>query len=208
MNASEAKRKLSLYRGAIDDNDPQFREALAYAGRDPEMAEWLHEHRGCYDALRLRLQSIEPPAGLAERIVAQRPIPFRRDPGRILPLAAAIILSTALTLVAMKLWDRRAHQVTEAKGVTVKGEVIDMTCYVAYNLSGPEHAECARVCIRNGMPVGIKAQDGKVYLLTGQPGYSVNAQLADYAAKIVTIKGQETERNGFSQVQVEEIQSF
>ena len=58
------------------------------------------------------------------------------------------------------------------------------------------------------MPVGIKAEDGKIYLLTGQPGHSVNAQLADYAAKIVTIKGRETERNGFSQVQVEEIQSL
>ena len=207
MNASEAKRKLLLYRGAIDDNDPQFREALAYAGRDPEMAEWLDEQRDCYDAIRSQLQSIEPPAGLAERIVAQRPIPFRRHPGRILQLAAAIILSAAITLVAMKLWDRRAHQATQAKEVTVKGEVIDMTCYVAYNLSGPDHAECARVCIRNGMPVGIKAQDGKVYLLTGQPGYSVNAQLADYAAKIVTIKGQETERDGFSQVQVQEIHS-
>jgi hypothetical protein len=54
------------------------------------------------------------------------------------------------------------------------------------------------VCFKSGLPVGIKAQDGKVYLLTGEPGYSVNAELADYAAKIVTIKGKESIRNGFA----------
>ena len=38
MNTNEAKEKLLLYRGAIDDADPQFSEALAYAQRDPELA--------------------------------------------------------------------------------------------------------------------------------------------------------------------------
>src|SRR5213595_2130091 len=84
----------------------------------------------------------------------------------------------------------------------------NMTCYIAYNLSGPDHAECARVCIRNGLPVGIKAQDGKVYLLSGEPGHSVNAELADYAAKTVTIKGRQSVRDGFAQLQVEEIRKL
>ena len=33
-------------------------------------------------------------------------------------------------------------------------------------------------------------------MLTGEPGHSVNAELADYAAKIVTIKGKQTVRDG------------
>jgi hypothetical protein len=45
-------------------------------------------------------------------------------------------------------------------------------------------------------------------LLTGEPGHSVNAELADYAAKIVTIKGKESIRNGFAQLQVEEIRKL
>ena len=90
----------------------------------------------------------------------------------------------------------------------MKGEVLDMTCYIAYNLSGPEHAECARICIRNGLPVGIKSENGKVYLLSGKPGYPVNAELADYAAKTVTIRGKESVRDGFAQLQVEEIRTL
>ena len=52
MNTSEAKEKLLLYRGRIDDADPRFQEALAQVRRDPELAEWLREQRGCYEAIR------------------------------------------------------------------------------------------------------------------------------------------------------------
>ena len=40
MNTSQAKETLLRYRGPIDDADPQFEEALAYARRDPELAQW------------------------------------------------------------------------------------------------------------------------------------------------------------------------
>jgi hypothetical protein len=89
----------------------------------------------------------------------------------------------------------------------VKGEVLDLTCYVAYNLSGPQHASCARDCIRRGLPVGIKAEDGKVYILTGWDAH-VNDELADYAAKVVAVRGKETSHDGFAQIQVEEIRKF
>ena len=82
-----------------------------------------------------------------------------------------------------------------------------MTCYIVHNFSGPQHAECAKTCIRKGLPVGLKGEDGKVYLLVGdkQP---VNAELADYAAKTVTIRGIETKRRGFALLQVKEIRKF
>ena len=73
-----------------------------------------------------------------------------------------------------------------------------MACYIADNLSGPEHAECARTCIRKGLPVGIKSQDdGRVYLLVGSNN-SLNDQLADYAAKTITVKGKIRSRDGFA----------
>ena len=50
MNTREAKEILQLYRGPVDDADPQFREALTHAQRDPELAEWLREQTRCYDA--------------------------------------------------------------------------------------------------------------------------------------------------------------
>ena len=51
--------------------------------------------------------------------------------------------------------------------VTVKGEVIDMVCYTDSGASGKDHADCAKTCISAGLPVGLKAEDGKVYLLIG-----------------------------------------
>jgi len=204
MNPREAKEILLLYRGAIDDSDPQFRTALDYVKSDPELGQWLLEHIKCYDTIRTKLRGIEPAPELSEKIVRRLPIPFPRDWSRIGQLAAAILISASITMLLMKWIERSHHPVLGPQEILVTGEVLDMTCYIANNLSGPDHAECARVCIRSGEPAGIKAQDGKVYLLTGEPGHSINAEVADYAAKVVTIKGTQTVRDGFAQLQVKE----
>jgi hypothetical protein len=208
MNATEAKQRLLLYRGPIDAADPQFQEALAYARRDAELGEWLREQTECYHSIRAKLRGIEPPLGLPEKIVRNRPIPFPRNGSRVLQLAAAILISVSVTALLMKWSERRHHPVVGVQEIFVTGEVLDMTCYIASNLSGPEHAKCAKVCIRNGEPAGIKTKDGKVYLLTGEPGESINAKLADYAAQVVTIKGKKSVRDGFAQLQVEEIRKL
>jgi hypothetical protein len=208
MNTREAKEILLLYRGPIDDSDPQFRAALDFAKGDPELDQWLREQTKCYDTIRAKLRGIEPQPGLSEKIVRRRPIPFPPDWSRIGQLAAAILISASVTALLMKWSEGRNHSVLGPQEILVTGEVLDMTCYIASNLSGPDHAECARVCIRNGLPAGIKTKDGKVYLLTGEPGHSINAELADYAAKVVTIKGKQTVRDGFAQLQVEEIRKL
>ena len=85
-----------------------------------------------------------------EKIIRSRPILFRREWNEILKLAAVIIVSASITALGFKLWEHKRHSHRARKEILVKGEVLDMTCYIAYNLSGPEHAECARICIRNG----------------------------------------------------------
>ena len=89
---------------------------------------------------------------------------------------------------------------------SVTGEVIDMACYFDDGASGPDHAACARMCIASGLPVGLKAKDGTIYVLIGkqeppspQPAAkheSLNARLAPYAAKIVTISGTIVSKKG------------
>jgi len=208
MNTKQAKEILLLYRGSIDDGDTQFHEALAHAQDDPELTQWLREQTICYDAIRAKLRGVEPPIDLPQKIIRARPIPFGRKWNEILKIAAAIIVSASITALGFKLWERKSHSIAQGQDVLVKGKVLDMTCYIAYNLSGPEHASCARDCIRSGLPVGIKGEDGKVYLLTGKAGKPVNAELADYAAKVVTIRGKESVRDGFAQLQVNEIRKF
>jgi hypothetical protein len=219
MNTSEAKERLFLYRGPIDDGDPQFEEALAHAQRDPELAEWMREQGSSYDAIRSKLGEIEPPSDLAEKIIRKRPISFRRGwtqirdiftmaaPPGLLQIAAAIVILAGIIAVGLNLSQRGRHPFAQGQEIVVKGEVLDMTCYIAHNLSGPQHAECAKTCIRKGLPVGIKGEDSKIYLLVGKK-QPVNAELADYAAKTVTIRGKKTMRDGFALLQVEEIRKF
>jgi hypothetical protein len=181
---------------------------LNLAKTDPELGQWLRQQTECYDTIRTKLRAIEPPLGLSEKIVRSRPIPFPRDWSRIGQLAAAILISVSVTALLMKWSERRHLAVAGAQEILVTGEVLDLTCYIASNLSGPDHAKCARDCIRSGLPAGIKAQDGKVYLLTGGPGHSINAEVADYAGKTVAIKGKQTVRDGFAQLQVKEIRKL
>ena len=100
---------------------------------------------------------------------------------------------------------------------SVTGEVIDLACYYDDGATGPAHAACARMCIASGLPVGLKAKDGTVYVLIGkqvppnpQPAAkheSLNAQLAPYAAKVVTMSGTIVRKNGVNVIENAELRS-
>src|SRR5207244_10781284 len=107
MNTQEAKEILLLYRGTIDNSDPQFCAALDYAKSDPGLGQWLREQTNCYDTIRAKLRGIEPPPGLSEKIARRRPIPFPRDWSRIGQLAAAILISVSVPALLIKLADGR-----------------------------------------------------------------------------------------------------
>ena len=83
----------------------------------------------------------------------------------------------------------------KAETTTVKGEVLDMGCYLSRGASGEKHADCAATCIESGLPVGLKGEDGKTYIVIGEH-VPINKQLAKYAGKTVTLKGKVTERDG------------
>jgi hypothetical protein len=51
------------------------------------------------------------------------------------------------------------------KVVTVTGEIIDYSCYLQVGKHGAKHRDCGQKCLRNGQPIGLLAQDGKIYLL-------------------------------------------
>jgi hypothetical protein len=207
VNTSEAKKRLFLYRGPIDDADPQFAEALAQARGEAELAAWLREHTRSYEAIRSKLREIKPTGGLAEKIIRQSHIPFHWGGRQMLALAATAVIFAGLTALWLNVSHRDKNSIAQGREVVVTGEVLDMTCYVAHNLSGPSHAECARECIRKGLPVGIKGENGKTYLLVGDK-HAINAELADYASKTVTVRGKQTMRDGFALLQVEEIRKF
>lgn len=92
-----------------------------------------------------------------------------------------------------------------SKEVTITGEVVDMVCYLDSGKSGEAHAKCARTCIESGTPVGLKAQDGKTYLLIGEHK-PMNKEVAQYAAKTITVRGKAVSRGEINMIENAEIQ--
>ena len=88
--------------------------------------------------------------------------------------------------------------------ITVKGEVLDMACYIDHNATGDKHADCAKTCIAMGLPVGIKGEDGKTSLLIGEHK-PMNKELAAHAAKTITVRGKLSKRDGFNMIENAEI---
>ncbi len=76
--------------------------------------------------------------------------------------------------------------------------------YIDHNATGPKHADCAQTCIKMGLPIGIKANDGKTYLLIGEHK-PINSELASLAAKTITVKGKLVSRDGFKMIENVEI---
>jgi hypothetical protein len=117
------------------------------------------------------------------------------------------VISLITLAFSMPLMAHEAHKHASAAGadsggteVTVKGEVLDMACYIDHGATGAKHTDCARTCIESGLPVGIKGEDGKTYLLIGEHK-PLNKQLAPYAAKVITVKGKFVSRDGFNMIE-------
>ncbi len=88
---------------------------------------------------------------------------------------------------------------------TVKGEIVDMMCYLDHGAKGEKHADCAQTCIKSGGPVGLLTSDNQLYLVIGEHK-PMNDKLAEYAAKTVTLKGKVVERNGVKMIENAEVQ--
>ena len=76
--------------------------------------------------------------------------------------AIFVALLVLVVLVAIPILANGAPK----KAVTLRGEILDMGCYVSRGLTGPEHKECATKCLANGVPAGLMAADSTVYLLS------------------------------------------
>ena len=89
---------------------------------------------------------------------------------------------------------------------TVTGEILDMKCYMASGAHGPDHKECAAKCVKGGSPMGILADDGKVYLLIeGDEGSAAFEEAKKHAGETVTVTGTLSEKNGVQALIVTEV---
>jgi hypothetical protein len=94
---------------------------------------------------------------------------------------------------------------TAAKGdmVTLRGEVVDLACYMAHEGKGEKHIKCAKACLLGGAPAGILAADGTVTLLVedhnAKKPYKAVLELAGMKAEVT---GKTFTRGGLTAVVV------
>ncbi|MEP7375410.1 MAG: hypothetical protein ABI675_18580 [Chitinophagaceae bacterium] len=91
---------------------------------------------------------------------------------------------------------------------TVTGEILDMKCYMTSGERGEGHKDCAASCIKGGAPMGILADDGKVYLLIeGKNGSVAFEEAKKHAGEMVTVTGTVSEKNGVQALIVTEVKT-
>lgn len=121
----------------------------------------------------------------------------RVNKAALLVLAAAV---AALTLFA--------HEGQDGK-TKIVGEVIDTVCYVSHDSRGPEHAECARECAKQGISLGIlEEKTGRVFISLPVDHTNPNAKLLDHVAQRVEAAGTVYSKGGLRGIFVESVREL
>ncbi len=91
----------------------------------------------------------------------------------------------------------------KGENVKVKGEVVDLWCYLEGGDHGPDHKDCAISCAKAGDPIGLVTEKGDIYVMMGikdhQPGREV---LIDKMAETVTVEGTLVKKGGIQVIYV------
>ncbi|MFI5384934.1 MAG: hypothetical protein ACHQ50_02330 [Fimbriimonadales bacterium] len=81
--------------------------------------------------------------------------------------------------------------------VTVKGEVVDLWCFLDDGSHGPDHKACGIACVKAGNPIGIVDDKGNIYVALGKkdrlPGRDL---LIDKMSETVTVEGTLVKKGG------------
>jgi hypothetical protein len=118
----------------------------------------------------------------------------------ILAAAAAAVFAVAPVFAHQGHEHGDKEDLASGETKKISGEVVDMACYVDHNATGEKHADCAKKCITSGLPVGLKADDGKTYVLIGEHK-PMNAEVAPYAARKITVEGKVVSRDGVNMIE-------
>jgi hypothetical protein len=116
--------------------------------------------------------------------------------------AAALVLGASLVLSGLH---SGAQEKASATTQTIKGEIVDLMCYLDHGAKGEKHKGCASKCIKGGGPVGLLTADNQLYLVVGDHK-PMNEELADKAAQTVSLKGKVVERNGMKMIENAELE--
>lgn len=94
----------------------------------------------------------------------------------------------------------------KGRKVTVKGEVVDLWCYLEGGDRGPAKKECATACAKAGNPIGILDAKGNLYVAAGlQDHQPAKDLLSDKMSENVTVSGVLVRKGGVPMIYVESV---
>lgn len=83
------------------------------------------------------------------------------------------------------------------------GEVVDVACYISKGATGPDHAGCAKSCVKGGQPMGLLIEDGTMLLLAADHSNGAAFEgLKDLAGSNAVVTGVLSENAGVQMVTV------
>ncbi|MGH9749333.1 MAG: hypothetical protein ACRD6R_05365 [Candidatus Polarisedimenticolia bacterium] len=118
--------------------------------------------------------------------------------------AVVFTLAAAAALPGAPLDADEVH--AESVFLAVRGEIVDLACYVVHGGKGPQHARCAKKCAEQGQPIGLLTTDGKLYLL-----FADHVDVAPFgrarglAGQNAEIKGEAVARDGINGLTVKAV---
>lgn len=124
---------------------------------------------------------------------------------RVVIKLSAVALGLSAALLLLPKLGLGAEEKPAAETQSIKGEVVDLMCYLDHGAKGDKHKGCAAKCIKSGGPVGLLTADNQLYLVIGDHK-PINDTLADKAAQTVTLKGKVVERDGMKMIENAELE--
>jgi hypothetical protein len=111
-------------------------------------------------------------------------------------IVVAIAIATAGALSAQP----------KGRRATIKGEVVDLWCYLEGGDRGPAKKECATACARSGNPVGLLDAKGNLYIAAGLNDHEpAQTMLLGKMNEEVTVTGTIVAKGGVQMIYVDSV---
>ncbi|MFH1568879.1 MAG: hypothetical protein ABIL09_12850 [Gemmatimonadota bacterium] len=133
--------------------------------------------------------------------------------------ATHVLISAALLAAAVALQAQQGHehQAMPAEGAakahaemtapsTMKGEIIDVGCYVHHQARGEQHSSCAVSCAKLGMPIGfLEDGTGHIYLVVPAGHSDPREGVLSHLGKHVQVTGAVLESGGMKTLELQQV---
>ena len=118
-----------------------------------------------------------------------------------------LVAAAGVSLAQDKMKKKEGRKSTE-KETTIKGEVVDVSCYLHSGGKGDSHLACAQACAQAGGALGILTDKGELYVSMMPDDHSAgpNAKLTDHISHNVEATGMIRSKGGVHGIMISKVE--